>query len=534
MLRTPRLLGARRPRPLIAAALFLLMGPALPPSVGRAASIEPDGRLLVDGRRLFPIGLVELGANDYVDWKERIRDSGANLIWDVEYAYADTVPTCDQVLEAAREGDFFLMLGAGDTWNWDDPTTPELEVDQRMYEPDELADLIDCVSVDPERVVAWANRDEPIWTVSRLQIGDIDEAHIRDTYDQLHATLPSPLVTMNFAPAHVSRDLATWKADVRSYTTATDVVMFAAYPYPHGPGTCGEFNVIGYPDCAMDRLVIGQDIFLSELNQPGQPLWMIIQGFKNIPRKDARWQAYASIVHGATGLLWGGWNWTHWLGNGETTWPVTREVMAEVSALHEFLVGNDVPGAHANHPDVDVRALESGEQVIVIAISRGGYSGSATIQLPGVGRRPVRVLNEDRTLATSHGTIVDTFDGYEAHVYQYSLLRENPFPRPTAAATDAADGEAARIVLDAAPDPGPGRAAIRFDLTRPATALFAVHDVSGRQVAVIGRGTYAAGSGEVHWNGRDLSGRPVAAGVYFVRGRTSGGASASVRVQIHR
>lgn len=523
MLRFPR---AVRARAVLVASCLAVVTPAF----AVPASITADGLLFVEGERMFPLGLLELGSDKYPDWDQRVQDAEANLVWDVEVAYADTTPTCAQVIQAARDGGYYLMIGAGDTWNWDDLATPELEVDQRLYEPEDLAAAQACIAPHPEQVVAWANRDEPVWTIARNQIGDIDEAHVHDTYDQLHASLASPIVAMNFAPVHVSEDLDTWKADVASYTTATDIVMFAAYPYPPGPGTCSEFNVLGFPNCPLDRLVTGQDIFLAELNDPGQPLWMIIQAFKEIPLKEARWEAYASIVHGATGILWAGWNWVHPLGNGDDTWPVIRQVISEVSELQEFLVGHDISGVQSDQVDVEVRGLEWEDRVVVFAVSRNGYTGPATIQLPGLQHPLVSVLNEGRQLDATGSVITDTFDAYEAHVYRYRLLHGVPFPD----APDVASPSSERFTAEAFPNPSDGRATVRFRLPRAASALFTVYDASGRQVAVIGRGSFRAGVVDRTWNGRDLTGRPVAPGTYFVRGRTSDGAVATTRVVIRR
>ena len=47
------------------------------------------------------------------------------------------------------------------------------------------------------------------------------------------------------------------------------------------------------------------------------------------------------------------------------------------------------------------------------------------------------------------------------------------------------------------------------------TELF-VHDLIGRRVRTLQRGSLAAGLHQFEWNGRDDSGRRVPAGVYFV------------------
>lgn len=507
----------------------LAFGTSLPAA---AATLRPDGLLEIDGSPVFPVGLVELGTYRYSDWAERIAESGANFVWDIEIAYADTVPSCAAVMDAAEAGGWHLLVGSGDTWNWDDPFTPELEVNRRMYETAELDALLACAAAHPGRVAAFANRDEPSWTLSRNMIGDIDEPHIRDTYTQLRAAAPGAVVAMNHAPAQVDGDLEQWKTDVSSFATATDVMMFASYPYPAGEGTCGPVNVLGYPECPMDRLVAGADVLLSELNLPGQPLWMIVQAHKGIPLKEARWEAWASVVHGATGIFWAGWTWEHVLGGGSANWPVTRQVISEVAALAPFLVGSDLPGASSTEANVDVRVLQgSPRRAVLVAVSGNGFSGEATFELPRAAHGTVRVRHEDRVLPIRDGRITDAFDGYEAHVYEYTLRERAPAP-PSAAGDPAA--RPARLALSAAPNPTAAGSRIRFVLPEAAAVAFAVYDASGRRVATPARGRYAGGEGEVLWDGRDASGRPVAPGVYFVRATASSGAAASTRILVRR
>ena len=68
------------------------------PALG-ATTIRDDGLLDIDGEVLFPVGLVELGSYVYEDWNELIRESGANLVWDIELAYADTSPSCGAIMD---------------------------------------------------------------------------------------------------------------------------------------------------------------------------------------------------------------------------------------------------------------------------------------------------------------------------------------------------------------------------------------------------------------------------------------------------
>jgi FlgD Ig-like domain len=68
--------------------------------------------------------------------------------------------------------------------------------------------------------------------------------------------------------------------------------------------------------------------------------------------------------------------------------------------------------------------------------------------------------------------------------------------------------------------PGRGGAAgalsIAFDLGRAATVDVRVHNRAGRLVNEVARGTFAAGSNLVTWDGRDRNGQTVPGGLYVV------------------
>jgi hypothetical protein len=92
-------------------------------------------------------------------------------------------------------------------------------------------------------------------------------------------------------------------------------------------------------------------------------------------------------------------------------------------------------------------------------------------------------------------------------------------------ATGVRPGESARAFALASPVPNPsaGATTVRFTLPRPDDVTLSIHDVAGRRVRSLARGTLAAGPHEAVWDGRDESGRPAASGVYFVRLRAAAG-----------
>jgi hypothetical protein len=68
-----------------------------------------------------------------------------------------------------------------------------------------------------------------------------------------------------------------------------------------------------------------------------------------------------------------------------------------------------------------------------------------------------------------------------------------------------------------APNPFRGSTRIAYSLAEEGWASLRVVDVTGRVVRTLVDGRLPAGPGEVTWDGRDLRGRPVPAGVYWVR-----------------
>ncbi|MBI5168567.1 MAG: hypothetical protein HZA61_03670 [Candidatus Eisenbacteria bacterium] len=104
-----------------------------------------------------------------------------------------------------------------------------------------------------------------------------------------------------------------------------------------------------------------------------------------------------------------------------------------------------------------------------------------------------------------------------------------------AALSPVAPGDDAPVAAFAlgAPSPNPTRGAARipFALPRASHVRVSVLDVQGREVAVLADGVFAAGR---HGVTMESAGRPLAAGLYFVRLRVSGGPEFTRRIAIAR
>lgn len=67
------------------------------------------------------------------------------------------------------------------------------------------------------------------------------------------------------------------------------------------------------------------------------------------------------------------------------------------------------------------------------------------------------------------------------------------------------------------PNPFNPSTTIPFDLRNAADLNIAIFNVLGQKVAIVAQGWYTAGQHKAVWDGRDLSGRPVASGLYLYR-----------------
>ncbi len=99
-------------------------------------------------------------------------------------------------------------------------------------------------------------------------------------------------------------------------------------------------------------------------------------------------------------------------------------------------------------------------------------------------------------------------------------------PRSTAAG-------AARIT-DIRPNPLRNETTIDLDLPAAWSGSVSIHDLAGRRVRTLATGSLAAGERPLAWDGRDDAGRPVEAGVFWVRLSEDGAGTVCSRLLIVR
>jgi hypothetical protein len=93
-------------------------------------------------------------------------------------------------------------------------------------------------------------------------------------------------------------------------------------------------------------------------------------------------------------------------------------------------------------------------------------------------------------------------------------------------------GKFVTSVFDVGPNPVTGATRVSYALARAGAASLNIYDATGRRVRNLVSGLLKAGVYAANWDGRDAGGRPVPAGVYYVR--LSADRSSTARVTVVR
>jgi hypothetical protein len=218
------------------------------------------------------------------------------------------------------------------------------------------------------------------------------------------------------------------------YSAVTDVHGVNHYPV-----------ALGNPAPALHEVGLWTDTLAR--STPNRSVWTTLQvcwswsydahgNFALPTRREERYMIYDAIINGARNLAfygghnpkcWGAidavyrWNWTFW---NEVLAGLIREIGA-ASPLAPALVN---PGSTRTlaTDDPSVQAVSrrgAGRDLWVIAARSGEGSRSVTIRgLPSAATGG-RVYTEGRSITAAQGSLTDTFERWDVHVYRFRLPR---------------------------------------------------------------------------------------------------------------
>jgi hypothetical protein len=416
----------------------------------------PTGVLLVDGQRVFPIGVsdpppADARAPSGEHAFQELANAGVTMIRsgtpDWALGRINHQIAAEQVLQdtAAAHGlHCWMRLG------------PVANLRGAAANAQLLPKIVNAFKGHPA-LCAYKGIDEPrnpFRGANWIRPAGLVKAH-----DRIKALDPAHPVVIVQAPRGPVSQLV-------GYRPAFDVTGVDIFPIGYPPGLHADTG-------NTDISVVGDMTDKMREASGGKPVWMTLQiAWSGVaPSKDApdlvprfpslpqeRFMAYQAIVHGARGLVFfgghltevctpddakAGWNWTFWR---QVLRPVVHELSS--SQLRPALLAPDskipvrVKAHTSGATDIELVVRRAGNAVYVIAVKRGG--SPALVDFTGLPNRrsgaaltkgevlfeyvqrplpPPELPNRQvpRPVKVTGGGFRDWFSAHDAHVYHFDL-----------------------------------------------------------------------------------------------------------------
>src|SRR5882724_1692004 len=413
--------------------------------------IDATGSLVVDGQKVFAIGLSEappMGGKtrDGRDAWAEVASVGVNFVrtglrdWGLQQI--DSQIAAERAgMDAAAAHGMYCWPRLGNAGNLPAPTGGQPSVPEQL-----LVRIANGLKTHPA-LGAYKGVDEPAW-------GGVAPAGLTRARTKLRTIDPDHPVVITQAPLGSGASLV-------PYRPAFDITGADIYPVAYPPGRHSDL-----PN--KDISLVGDVTKKMVQAAGGKPLWMTLQiawsgitpnqqNPNRVPRfptlQEERFMAYQAIVDGARGLVFFGgqltqimrprdaelgWNWTFWE-------LVLRPLLVELtspSVLPALIAPVAQAAVTSSAADVELTARRSGNFLYVIAVRRGGTTSRVTFSgLPPkqggaqltVGQvvfeyvqdplpPPIQADKQQfRYVQVQNGSFKDWFGPHDVHVYRFKL-----------------------------------------------------------------------------------------------------------------
>jgi hypothetical protein len=414
-------------------------------------AIDSTGCLLIDGQKVFPIGLSEAPqvdgkTHDGRDAWAEVASAGANFVrtglrdWSLPQIDSQILAERARMDAAAAHG-MYCWPRLGNAGDLPPATGGQPSVKEQL-----LVKIANGLKTHPA-LGAYKGVDEPAW-------GGVPPDGLARARTKLRTIDPDHPVVITQAPLGSGASLV-------PYRPAFDITGADIYPVAYPLGQHSDL-----PN--KDISVVGDVTKKMVAAAGGKPIWMTLQiawsGISPnqqrpdlVPRfptlQEERFMAYQAIVDGARGLVFFGgqltqvmrprdaqlgWNWTFWE-------LVLRPLLVELtspSVLPALIAPVAQSAVTATAADIELTARRSGNFLYVIGVRRGGTTSRVTFSgLPPkqggallmVGQvmfeyaqdplpPPIQPDKQQfRYVQVQNGSFKDWFGPHDVHVYRFNL-----------------------------------------------------------------------------------------------------------------
>lgn len=374
----------------------------------QCVTLRDDGMTLIDGKPFFPIGLYavckrEFNGNDLDRAFEGLKKGGFNFA----HTYGQIT---DEFLECAKKYDIRLWIAG-----------------RRINER-----FLNTLCNNPN-IIAWYLGDDTSDVMTSEELSSLDS--LVKAYDPTRISCQADPVG--------TTTLLNQQSRYANYVTGTDVFMPEIYPVRGKEGDETDSTCVA--KTISDMKCFANDVQMYGDAKP-RGCWAIIQGFKgwhlwhHFPSRDRLYaMAWASVVHGANGVVWytyGGFydkenkRQNEGVTSTPERWSWFCETATRLKELSPFLVERKpvcqpsvdiVEGNKTDpfgYPSVSCLLKKCGNETVLIAVNSSPTSVKACFG--GVPESKADVLWEKRSVPSENGTFSDSFEPFAVHIYKWT------------------------------------------------------------------------------------------------------------------
>ena len=394
------------------AGIILLAGCAGNPVQQKQIDYADDGMLVIDGKRTFIIGSYH-HPNTSRPFNELAK-----------HGYNYTRIEADQAaLDSAQAHQVMTWMVTG-----------SIQPGNEHAGRERIAQLVNRFKNHPS-LLCWEMEDEPAFTWKSAEPRLKPEPLI-ETYQLIKQEDPDHLVITNHGPVNLISTLA-------RYNRSTDIVACDVYPViPHGIKPTYALFPDGLQGDLLNPYISQVGEYTDKMKRVvnnSNPVFMVLQAFAwemlkkaeerdttmiRYPNyKESRFMAYNAIVHGATGILYWGSNYTP---QPSPFIDDLNKVTRELARMQEILSATNI--------ELDIRkeyhelgySVDTGIEILskkvndtYYLISVNSDKNPVKVSLTGLDKFiKANVLSEGRTVTIEIGKLTDSFEPFDVHIYE--------------------------------------------------------------------------------------------------------------------
>ena len=313
-------------------------------------------------------------------------------------------------------------------------TTGSIKNESSSKDIERISQLVNNFKNHPA-LLCWEMEDEPAFTWNSANARILPNALI-ETYQLIKQKDPDHPIITNHGPVNLISTL-------QKYNSSTDIVACDVYPViPHGI----KPSYALYPDGLQGDLLnpyisqVGEyaDKMKKVVNN-SKPVFMVLQAFswemlKKEEERDtsmilypsyeeSRFMAYNAIIHGATGILYWGSNYT----------PQPSSFIDDLNKVSRELADfQDIISAKSMELNIKkeyhelMYSIDTGVEILCKEINSKLYlltvnsdKNPVKVSLSGLDQyTEAKILNEERSLAIENGKLTDLYRPFDVHIYE--------------------------------------------------------------------------------------------------------------------